>query len=35
VAEIDRAARAFEGIAAEYEDGRPGYAADVVAHAIA
>jgi len=35
VAEIDRAARAFEHVAAEYEDGRPGYAADVVAHAIA
>jgi ubiquinone/menaquinone biosynthesis C-methylase UbiE len=35
VAEIDRAARAFEHVAAEYEDGRPGYAPDVVAHAIA
>jgi len=35
VAEIDRAARAFEHVAAEYEDGRPGYAADVVADTIA
>jgi precorrin-6B methylase 2 len=35
VVEIDRAARAFGRVAAEYEDGRPGYAADVVALAIA
>src|SRR5262249_61713825 len=35
LAEIDRAAHAFELVAAEYEDGRPGYAADVVAGAIA
>jgi len=36
VTEIDRAAaRAFERVAAEYEDGRPGYAADAVAYAIA
>jgi len=35
VAEIDRAARVFERVAAEYEDGRPGYAPDAVADAIA
>src|SRR5262249_37683689 len=35
LAEIDRAAHAFQLVAAEYEDGRPGYAADVVAGAIA
>src|SRR5262249_17995488 len=35
LAEIDRAARAFERVAAEYEGGRPGYAANVVADAIA